>query len=123
MKKKLALFLSVFCIISGLMVSAFALEDSGVEKNLLIFHRYNLSVKIPPSWVSLPVQDPHFVVSLASNEQPTIKDTRYSIFVAELKEGLTLSELMDRSAKGRAYQTAQRNLIKLGSRKKLKWQD
>lgn len=113
-KNRTALFFLMFCVTIGQVAPGAFSEDPGPDKSLLVFDQYNLRVKVPPTWSSLPTNDPHFIASLASNSQPTFHDTRYSIFVTELKDGLTLKELMARSAQGKAYEMQQRNLIRLG---------
>lgn len=117
------LFLAMLFLATGPALQVSAADDSQWSENAVALDQYNLRLKIPPTWFFVPSQEPHFVASLVSEKredgETTITSTRYSVFLAELKEGLTIEELMVRSARGKAYQMGQRTLIKLGNQEEV----
>lgn len=119
MRIKLSLFFLIL-VIFNIQITPMAFSQSqGNDKNSLTFNQYNLRVKIPPTWISLPVRDVRCIVSLVSDENQRIKDTRYHIFISKLTKNLSIDDLIDRSAKEKAYQVLQHNLIKLGKQEEV----
>lgn len=106
----------LFFVLSGISL---AQNQGAGPENSIVLEKHNLNVKIPEGWFSIVKRDPHFIASVASSENPKVDHAHYDLYFFALQKGFGLEDLMDRSAKAKAYLTRQNQLIKLGKQEEV----